>query len=52
MIVALAVDCLLILKHTKDRITVTPHSLVLTNLYTKTKHGKCIPQKLSISLGA
>ena len=40
MIVALAVDCLQILKHTKDRIVVTPHSLVLTNLYTKTKHGK------------
>ena len=40
MIVALAVDCLRILKHTKERIVVTPHSLVLTNLYTKTKHGK------------
>lgn len=40
MIAALAADCLQILKHTKDRIVVTPHSLALTNIYSKTKHGK------------
>ena len=40
IIAALAVDCLWLLKHTKDCIVVTPHSLAITNIYTKTKHGK------------
>lgn len=36
----LLVACIQTLKHAKGRIVVTQRNLTLTNIYTKTKHGK------------
>lgn len=32
--------CVLLLRHTKDRIIITPKQLTLMNIYSKTKQGK------------
>ncbi len=32
--------CLLLLRHTKDRIIITPKQLTLSNIYSKTEQGK------------